>query len=100
MRFLDLSLGDDVPDAKTIWLFREQLTEAGVVKKPFERFETYLCEQWFSARQGQIADASIVPVPRQRNSREEISESGKERSQKTGASKTSEEFLLTSFAER
>ena len=34
MRFLDLSLGDDVPDAKTIWLFREQLTEAGVIK-PF-----------------------------------------------------------------
>jgi hypothetical protein len=28
MRFLGLSLGDDVPDAKTIWLFREQLTEA------------------------------------------------------------------------
>ena len=24
-RFLGLSLGDKVPDAKTIWLFREQL---------------------------------------------------------------------------
>ena len=71
MRFLDLSLGDDVPDAKTIWLFREQLTEAGVIKKAFEQFETYLCEQGFSARKGQIVDASIVPVPKQRNSREE-----------------------------
>ncbi len=71
MRFLDLSLGDDVPDAKTIWLFREQLTEVGVIKKAFERFETYLCEQGFSARKGQIVDASIVPVPKQRNSREE-----------------------------
>ncbi len=71
MRFLDLSLGDDVPDAKTIWLFREQLTEAGVIKKAFERFETYLGEQGFSARKGQIVDASIVAVPRQRNSREE-----------------------------
>jgi len=71
MRFLDLSLGDDVPDAKTIWLFREQLTEAGVIEKAFEQFETYLCEQGFSARKGQIVDASIVPVPKQRNSREE-----------------------------
>ena len=71
MPFLDLSLGDDVPDAKTIWLFREQLTEARVIRKAFERFETYLCEQGFSARKGQIVDASIVPVPKQRNSREE-----------------------------
>ena len=71
MRFLGLSLGDDVPDAKTIWLFREQLTEAGVIEKAFEQFETYLCEQGFSARKGQIVDASIVPVPKQRNSREE-----------------------------
>jgi IS5 family transposase len=71
MRFLDLSLGDEVPDAKTIWLFREQLTEAGVIQKAFERFERYLCERGFSARKGQIVDASIVPVPKQRNSREE-----------------------------
>jgi IS5 family transposase len=71
MRFLDLSLGDDVPDAKTIWLFREELTEAGVIEKAFDQFEAYLCEQGFSARKGQIVDASIVPVPKQRNSREE-----------------------------
>ena len=71
MRFLGLSLGDDVPDAKTIWLFREQLTEAGVIEKAFDQFEAYLCKQGFSARKGQIVDASIVPVPKQRNSREE-----------------------------
>lgn len=71
MRFLDLSLGDDVPDAKTIWLFREQLTEAGVIGKAFEQFEAYLCKQGFSARKGQVVDASIVPVPKQRNTREE-----------------------------
>lgn len=71
MRFLDLSLGDDVPDAKTIWLFREQLTEAEVIKKVFDQFEAYLYEQGFSARKGQVVDASIVPVPKQRNSREE-----------------------------
>jgi transposase, IS5 family len=71
MRFLGLSLGDTVPDAKTIWLFREQLTEAGVIEKAFEQFEAYLCEQGFTARKGQIVDASIVAVPKQRNNREE-----------------------------
>jgi transposase, IS5 family len=71
MRFLGLSLGDTVPDAKTIWLFREQLTEAGVIEKAFQQFESYLCEQGFTARKGQIVDASIVAVPKQRNNREE-----------------------------
>jgi IS5 family transposase len=71
MRFLGFSLGDTVPDAKTIWLFREQLTEAGVIEKAFEQFEAYLCEQGFTARKGQIVDASIVAVPKQRNNREE-----------------------------
>ncbi len=71
MRFLDLSLGDAVPDEKTIWLFREQLTEAGRIKRLFEEFEAFLQEKGFSARKGQIIDASIVEAPRQRNSREE-----------------------------
>jgi len=71
MRFLGLSLGDAVPDAKTIWLFREQLTEVGLMETVFRRFDTFLDEHGFSARKGQIVDASIVPVARQRNSREE-----------------------------
>ena len=71
MRFLGLSLGDTVPDAKTVWLFREQLTEATLVKKLFDRFDTFLRKNGFSARKGQIVDASIVAAPRQRNSREE-----------------------------
>ncbi len=71
MRFLGLTLGDAVPDAKTIWLFREQLSEAGLIEKAFEQFDAFLRDHGFSARKGQIVDASIVPVPRQRNSREE-----------------------------
>jgi IS5 family transposase len=71
MRFLDLSLGDAAPDEKTIWLFREQLTEAGLIKRLFEEFDAFLQEKGFSARKGQIIDASIVEAPRQRNSREE-----------------------------
>jgi transposase, IS5 family len=38
MRFLGLSVGERVPDAKTIWLFRERLTRAGTIEKLFDRF--------------------------------------------------------------
>ncbi len=71
MRFLGLRIGSRVPDAKTIWLFREQLTEAGLTEKVFRKFEDFLEESGFTARKGQIIDASIVPAPTQRNSREE-----------------------------
>ena len=71
MRFLGLRLGSRVPDAKTIWLFREQLAEAGMAEKLFRRFERVLEESGFAARKGQIIDASIVQAPTQRNSREE-----------------------------
>jgi IS5 family transposase len=71
MRFLGLELADDVPDAKTIWLFREQLKSAGLVKELFKEFDRYLTRQGFNARKGQIIDATIVSVPMQRNSREE-----------------------------
>lgn len=71
MRFLGLSLGDTVPDAKTVWLFREQLTEAGLVKKLFDQFDAFLRKNGFSAKKGQIIDASIISAPKQRNSRDE-----------------------------
>jgi IS5 family transposase len=38
MRFLDLRLADKVPDAKTIWHFREQLVKKNRVEKLFGRF--------------------------------------------------------------
>ncbi len=71
MRFLGLSLGDTVPDAKTVWLFREQLTEAKLIKKLFDQFDDFLRENGFSAKKGQIVDASIIAAPKQRNTREE-----------------------------
>lgn len=71
MRFLGLSLEDGVPDAKTIWLYREQLTEAQLIETLFAQFDAYLNEKGFVARKGQIIDASITAAPRQRNTREE-----------------------------
>lgn len=71
MAFLDLSLKDRVPDEKTIWLFREQLTEAELMEPLFDQFQAVLDQAGFAAQKGQIIDASIVPAPKQRNSREE-----------------------------
>ncbi len=73
MRFLGLSLGDRVPDAKTIWLYRELLGKAGLVDKMFAKFDGQLRDRGFTAKRGQIIDASIVSAPKQRNSREENS---------------------------
>lgn len=71
MRFLDLSLGARVPDAQTVWLFREQLGKAQLVQPLFEQFDGYLRSNGFTAQKGQIVDASLVQTPKQRNSREE-----------------------------
>jgi len=71
MRFLGLGLQDRVPDAKTVWLYREGLAQAGLVEELFKQFDGYLSRQGYIARGGQILDASIVPVPKNRNTREE-----------------------------
>jgi IS5 family transposase len=71
MRFLGLGLEDRVPDAKTIWLYRERLAQAGLVEELFRQFDGYLSRQGYIARGGQILDASIVPVPRNHNTRDE-----------------------------
>jgi IS5 family transposase len=60
-----------VPDVKTIWLFREHLTQAGLAKALFIEFELQLQAQGLKAKKRQIVDASFVDVPKQRNSRED-----------------------------
>lgn len=71
MRFLDLDLAQRIPDAKTIWLFRETLAQAGVVEALFEQFNAYLADQRLHLRGVQLIDASMVPVPKERDTREE-----------------------------
>ena len=71
MRFLGLSLADRVPDARPIWLFREQLTKAGAIKPLFERFDAMVREAGYIAMSGQIVDASLIAAPRQRTTNDE-----------------------------
>jgi transposase, IS5 family len=71
MRFLGLGLADPVPDANTIWSFREALKRAGAVEMLFARFDTTLRQAGYLAMGGQIVDASIVAAPKQRNTEAE-----------------------------
>ena len=68
MRFLGLTLADRVPDANSIWNFRELLTRTIVDGKPaievlFKRFDAALAQAGFLAMGGQIIDATIVAAP-------------------------------------
>jgi len=74
MQFLDLLPGDSVPDAKTIWDFRQSLGQSiekdgrDRSRKIFERFGQLLEGQGMLAKEGSIVDASVV-APRERNTR-------------------------------
>ena len=71
MRFLDLGLGDPVPDANTIWTFREALTRAGAIERLFALFDRELRAAGYLAMPGQLIDASIIAAPKQRTTKQE-----------------------------
>src|SRR5271154_3440492 len=76
MRFLGLSLAESVPDANSIWNFREALTRASIEGAPvievlFKRFDAALTKAGFLAMGGQIIDATIIAAPKQRNTEAE-----------------------------
>src|SRR5271169_1715794 len=66
MRFVGLALHDPVPDAKTIWLYREQLARAGAVERLFSRFDALLRAKGWLAMGGQIVDATVIAARRPR----------------------------------
>jgi IS5 family transposase len=71
MRFLGLALEDRVPDAKTIWLFREQLTQAGAIERLFASFDAVLRRAGYLAMAGPIVDATVVEARRPRLTQDE-----------------------------
>jgi IS5 family transposase len=71
MRFLSLGLSDRVPDARTVWLFRERLTQAGAIEILFNRFDATLRNAGYLPMSGQILDATLVAAPKQRNTNAE-----------------------------
>lgn len=74
MRFFGLGLHKRVPDAKTIWLFRENLKDSNALDPLKEIFDGHLEAAGLVAKRGQMVDASFVPAPRRRVTREENEE--------------------------
>ena len=70
-KFLGLESGDKVPDEKTVWAFREKLTNEGLVEKLFSQFNAHLKSQGLIMNEGKMIDASFTIAPRQRNTKEE-----------------------------
>lgn len=71
MRFLGVELAGNVPDARTVWAFREALKEHGLAEALFDRLNQALADMGIELKSGQIIDATFVAVPIQRNGRED-----------------------------
>jgi len=70
-RFIGLDDKDSIPDAKTIWAWREMLVRRGAFDKLFDRFWKFLDDAGIEANTGSIVDASFIDKPRQRNSKDD-----------------------------
>jgi IS5 family transposase len=74
MRFCGLGPGDSVPDANTLWDFREALITAGALDDLFQRLDQAIVAAGYLPMSGQIIDATLVSAPRGRNTEAEKSE--------------------------
>ena len=72
LRFLGFDLGAPTPDANTIRLFREKLTDAGTLQVLFDAFDHRLSINGYLAMGGQIVDATLIAAPKQRNTQDEM----------------------------
>jgi transposase, IS5 family len=70
-KFLVLESGDKVPDEKTVWVFREKLTNSALIEKIFFQFTKYLKIKGLIMNEGKMVDASFTIAPHQRNTRDE-----------------------------
>ena len=68
--FLGVAPAGNVPDARTVWPFREALREHELTDALFDRLNQALAELGIELKSGQIIDATFVPVPIQRNCRD------------------------------
>ena len=60
-----------MPDANTLWDFREELVSAGVFERLFEQFAQQPQAKGLLAQGGKLVGTSFVDMPQQRNPRAE-----------------------------
>ena len=71
LHFCGLKPHDTVPDANTLWDFREALIKADALEDLFGELIPIIAEAGFISRSGQIVDSSLVAAPRQRATKAE-----------------------------
>lgn len=69
-RFLGVMNDSEIPDEKTIWLFKGNLGPESV-KSLFRKFASEMDRNGFAAKKGSIVDATFVDAPKQRNKHDE-----------------------------
>ena len=60
-----------VPDAKTIWLFKDTLTRADIMEQLFSQFNRMLKEREIITHKGTIIDTMFIDAPCQQNNHDE-----------------------------
>ncbi|KVQ97825.1 hypothetical protein WK09_00055 [Burkholderia ubonensis] len=70
-RFVGLRQSSQAPDRTTIWTVKERLIKAGGGEKIFETVNRKLDCHGYIARGWQMIDTSIVPVPKQTQTKDE-----------------------------
>ena len=70
-RFCGLRHSSSIPDANTLWVFRERVSAVGGADALFDAVQRQLQRHGFIARGGQIVDATLVEAPRQHLRKEE-----------------------------
>jgi transposase, IS5 family len=61
-RFVGLSLHDQTPDHTTLWRFRQELAEGGVIDKIFTEINRQFEVRKLILKQGTLVDASLMPA--------------------------------------
>ncbi|WP_041573906.1 IS5 family transposase [Xenorhabdus nematophila] len=69
-RFCRLTDVINIPDRNTIWYFEKRIGQEGA-RALFDEVKHPLSAQGFIPRGGQILDATLIPVPKQHNKKEE-----------------------------
>ena len=70
MRFAGLEFGGKMPDARTIWKFKEELARSGAMGRLFSLFLSPLEEAGLAACEGRMVDAAFAEAPGSGNARE------------------------------
>ena len=65
--FLGLDSGDKVPDEKTVWLFRENLTQTGLAEELFDLVHSYLEQKAIGGYKFYDSSASTQYAGREQN---------------------------------